>query len=166
MPRSYLRSLTSSNCFPWPPKWRSFQNTLSYTCGVSFSRFLGWRILILRHGWTAGVTMTLLAKCLVRLTNFKKKISSNGIKFFLLKEYTMGTCCVNFFTHEVSRFGAISFWMFKNETFLNWHISATIWLWETQLTFLETSIWVLTLWLLFFWAIRSSSPWKLKLKYR
>ena len=48
---SQLRSLTSSNDLPWPPKWRSFQYKPSHTCGVSFPRFYGMENSNLRPNW-------------------------------------------------------------------------------------------------------------------
>ena len=53
--RCPLRSLTLSNDLPWPPKWRSFQNTPSYTCGVSFHRFFGVENPNLRSDWCLDV---------------------------------------------------------------------------------------------------------------
>ena len=69
-----------------------------------------------------------------------------------------------FFNYHFSRSGGKMFWMFKNETFLNHHISAVFWHTGTVLTFLENSLCILTLWLLLFGAIRSSSSCKLLLK--
>ena len=53
--RCPLMLLTLSNDLPWPPKWRSFQNTSSYTCGVSFHRFFGVENPILRSDWCLEV---------------------------------------------------------------------------------------------------------------
>ena len=53
--RCPLRSLTLSNDLPWPPKWRSFQNTSSYTCGVFVPRFFGVENPNLRSDWCLDV---------------------------------------------------------------------------------------------------------------
>ena len=57
MLRSQLRPLTLPNGLLWLPKWSSFQNTSSYTWGVSIQSFRGCRIRIWgqikysRHFW-------------------------------------------------------------------------------------------------------------------